>query len=466
MGLFDNAFNNAVNYLAKKLAIAMGDQNSAYAVRSQGFVLNRTYRTGAQKEPLKVRHGQANDNQITNFIRLIVDEQVSFLFGKEIKFDYGENAEAQEYIDAVWERNKKPVLLHNVGDFGATCGECFIKIVPVEDGLPRLIAQDPLFIDMQTDPDDIENVLRYEIKYVVEVNGKDVTKTEVTEKQTNGTWMISNYEQTEREHTPRLIKQFSWDYLFPPIKEWQNLPAAGDLWGEADITKDIIQLQDKYNEKSSNENKIIRLYAHPQRWSKFFSFMKKKLPNGGEEDDSVNMGPDSMPNSNNEKAEINQLEPAGDLNAVGKSMETTRKAMFDNTRTVDVTTLTTNSGEFTNFRLRVVYQNMLAKNETKRQLYGYALKEINARLLELAGMKPAECKIVWSDPLPENKKEDSEVIAMHLSNGLVSKQTASEKLGYTWENGEKELIAEQSTQEDNLGSTILRAFDRNGGVNT
>ncbi len=44
-----------------------------------------------------------------------------------------------------------------------------------------------------------------------------------------------------------------------------------------------------------------------------------------------------------------------------------------------------------------------------------------------------------------------------LELGLVSKQTASGKRGYTWED-EEERMSEEKVANDNIGAALLRAF--------
>ena len=67
---------------------------------------------GELPRPLKVRAG-VDDNIRINFIRLIVDKGVSFLFGQEVKFelDEVEETQAEEWLDACWRINRKMTLL-------------------------------------------------------------------------------------------------------------------------------------------------------------------------------------------------------------------------------------------------------------------------------------------------------------------------------------------------------------------
>lgn len=64
---------------------------------------------------LKVKPGAADDNIRLNYARMIVDKGVSFLFGQEVGFELSETeeTEAEQWLDAVWARNRKMTLLQN-----------------------------------------------------------------------------------------------------------------------------------------------------------------------------------------------------------------------------------------------------------------------------------------------------------------------------------------------------------------
>jgi hypothetical protein len=46
--------------------------------------------------------------------------------------------------------------------------------------------------------------------------------------------------------------------------------------------------------------------------------------------------------------------------------------------------------------------------------------------------------------------------------GVVSKETVSGRLGYNWDD-EQQKIADDQTQNVDIGTAILRSFDRTGG---
>jgi len=89
--------------------------------------------------------------------------------------------------------------------------------------------------------------------------------------------------------------------------------------------------------------------------------------------------------------------------------------------------------------LKVLYNDALAKVNSKRELYGDALIELNSRLLEMNGMDNDAGEIVWPDVLPVNGQELSGELQQDLGMGILDKQTAALIKGYDWEQVQERL---------------------------
>lgn len=424
--------------------------------RRETIEVARSYRRGIQKRPLKVKPNQADDNTITNFTGLVIDRTISMLMGHGVEWDY-ESEQLEEYLDMLWMVNKKDILLHKLADNGAQTGTVFVKILPDKleyDGVlyPKLEPTDPEWVEIKTNPHDKDQVLRYRIEYSVieEVNGREVEiayRQDIEVDGEDGKWHLRDYKAMGGRKY-ELTNDEVWEYDFAPMVHWQNLPSRG-VYGMPDVTTDVIGLQDKYNFTSSNIAKIVRLYAHPQRVAINTGDMSK-----------IDVGPDQMVKVG-AGGDIKQLDAIGDLASSLNYQNTLRQSLFDTTRTIDISSLADKLGTLTNFGLRVLYADALAKNATKQLLYGEGLEELNRRLLILAGYTPEDGEVIFGDPLPVNEKEVVEIESAKIAEGLSSRETAAKNMGIDWTSEQERMLQEQATQ-NNAGAILLDNFMRRG----
>ena len=130
---------------------------------------------------------------------------------------------------------------------------------------------------------------------------------------------------------------------------------------------------------------------------------------------------------------------------------------------MDTASIKDKVGQLTNFGLRVLYSDAIAKNNTKRALYGAAFAELFRRVLVLNGMENAKINVEWGDDLPANEAENAATILADLNAGLVSKESASELRGYQWktndmEQGEQDKIAAEQSQNRGMENNALANF--------
>ena len=463
MAFLDNLKQNLRNWL-----LTDDEFNTAKQKRLLAYELYQAYYDGAQKQQLKTGQGQADDNVTLNFSKLVVDRSVAMLLGGGIYFDMpdasDENAgedegENQQYIDALWSANKQDIFLHKSAMSASIRGTGAIKIIPDTyeiDGTmyPRLISIDTRFLDIQTLPDDYETVEAYIIGYKRRTDdGKEYGYKEVTERvrdddgQFLDMWRIRELITAPGGTKWEEISSQEWNYEFPPIIHWQNLPDPHSVYGESDMSG-IIGLQDRINFVASNISKIIRFHAHPKTWAA-----------GAGTIDKVAWGADDMVTFTSSDARIGNLEMQNDLQSSAQFLEALRQALFDISRTTDISSMADRIGQLTNFGLRVLYADSLAKLETKRDIFGEALIQLNHRMLVLAGIEPDDGgAIVWPEILPENEQEAATSDGFDLANGLASKRTISGKRGYDYAEEQARIMSEKE-QEETLGALLLQAFN-------
>jgi len=412
---------------------------------------------------LKVRSGQYDDNLILNQMGLIVDRSVSMLFGPGVQISL-EDESSQEYIDSLLDANKKDLFLHTLGLYGSTYGTGYVKIVPngITDKFTgaiydRLVVMNPELVTMEADPADLEKILMYVVEWSEgEDRWREITRR--TREDDTGmeadTWVVE-YWRSSRGQPPTLERVEPWPYDFAPILSVKNLPSINSQYGQSDVEQVMVP-QDKLNFVNSNIGKIIRYHAHPKTIGTGVS--PKALA-----DAKVSVGADDFFAIASTEAKVNNLEMQSDL-ASSRAFSLDIQREIDNiSRTVDTSSLADKVGALTNFGLRVLYSDTLAKTDTKRLLYGELITELVRCLLVLGGKQPEKPALTWGEALPANDVEKAKLILEDLEAGLISKETAYELRGYDefrdWEE-EQDRMQNQQVAGDNMGAMILRAFER------
>jgi len=472
MGIFDG-FKNLINFITM-----FPDPDDLYGERVEHvkeIQKRRNYREGIQDPQLKVKFNKPDDNVNNNIIGRAINQSLKLLLGKGVEFDLpGEPGTPEdEWLKACWEANKKNLLMTDAF-LNAADGKCgFIKlqkdgVMGLLDGkealFPRMIVQDPMWLSMDTNPEDYEQVIRYTIKYGTKgADGKDIARKQVIEnigEQYNpdgvvvdegGYWMVTDYQNDDSTGGKWVkIGEYRWEYGFAPMIHWKNLPNPNDTWGKPDATADVINLQDKLNFNLSNMNKIIRYHAHPQT-------IGKGIGNKSELDKSV----DGMFLLSNPEADIFNLEMKSDLKGNLDVLDYLGKSILDNTDTVNINNLKDKMGQLTNFAVKVMFFDALGKMHLKREIWTAMLTDLNQRLFEVGTGKIVDVgEVVWPDSvLPVNEKELSDLYKNDLEQGLVSEQTISERRGYVWE-VEQERMNEKELNTGDIGAELLRSFNR------
>lgn len=447
MGIFDNFFDRIINGLADRIIGETGRQ----------VAIARSYRMGTQREQLKVKPTQFDDNITINLTGLIANRITSQVIGGGVTFDFeGDTETPQEtWVRACLNANKQEILLHKAELSATEAGTGYLDLsggdVFDDSGTayPSIYMIDPVWVTMESLPENYEIVTKYTIQYkFTDTNGKERTRKKVIERNTdNEFWTITESVGDGYASRMEIVSSIEWPFEFAPIIHWQNLPSIIGAYGDPDICSDLIRLQDRVNFVSSNISKVIRLYAHPQRWSR--NYMKEK----------VEVGPDQMPNFNSADGGIWQLDPLADLASSMTYYRSLRQSMFDRARVVDIDSMQDKLGSLTNFGLRVLYQDNLNLIATKRELFGDALEQLIIRLQRINGMQPVPAVIVWPDFLPVNKVEETTAAKTDLEMGIVSKETISGVRGYDWEK-EQERMANEKINTTSIGTTILENFNK------
>lgn len=427
--------------------------------REQVFDTIKDYYAGNHPNQLKVKPGQDNDNVAINFIGLSINRAVSMLIGDGVEFKLPEGADAQqEYINQVWDINKRQILIHEIALDGSLMGTLFVKIIdgglqnPYSGELfPRLVLLDPSLMTIECDPMDKSRVNKYIMQFKIKQGGREVLYKEVTRRATpddyatpveeTSNWIVESWQNTG---TWILINSVEFPFDFPPIHHWKNLPSIHSVYGSSDVEQ-VFNAQDKYNFVQSNNLKINRYHAHPKTWGSGFT-----------KTDKTSWGADEMITVSDANGKIANLEMSSDLTASRNIAGDLRQSIFDVSRQVDLSSMKDTVGNLTNFGLKTLFSDALAKTDTKRLLYGDGLNEINRRLLVMKGFEGEQSQpgeTVFGDAIPINDAEEMNIDKLALDLGIIDKETIARKwqkrYGTSWED-----IMNRNTQDKASSSTI------------
>lgn len=450
-------------------------------------------------------HSKTNDNVKVNPARAIVDTSVYFLFGDELKFQVSPTAgetfgKAQaegkneptvseqnpawlQDLNKCWKANRKQRFLFNLGKSGAIHGDVFVKIVPNAAGLanefPRFIALDPANVDVEWDPNDCDQEIKFVIEYMTEDElGHPLLRTQEIwanqdESGVTQNWSMQDFEQkmqwdilagwhvnTEEGDTRvPVTEEEVWEYAWPPIEHCQNIELPHMYWGMPDLDESSVEVIESLQRAMSSLNKIVRVHASPRM------FAKNVMP---DQIDEIDVSADNIITLPNMESDLNVL---NSLQNLTPSIQFTDKLREDLYRMLQVPAIAL--GEFesastsvSGITLSILYAPILQKTELKRISYGDMIERLNQKSLILMGhTDPTEYEgliVVWPEAMPGSQFLERQTIQQDLSMGL-SKWSTMARLGYDPQDEEvrrlKELADETKVVEETKVETQMPVME-------
>ena len=472
---------------AKKLEEAYEAELRARCDRHK---MNWAYYYGNHRAPLKNDRTGTDDNLIVNLMEGIVDKSVSTLIGVEdnglltgVELDiadepgeagfvqkagqalrrvFGQQPEEpadtanQDYLDAVCKANKWTLLLLDTFMNGAVCGHAFWKLLPDEvmsdDGysLPRIVNLNPDHVTAFWHTMDMDNVLWYRIQagesgYRVR---QDIVKLMSEDGNATGEWAIYDYTETRAGLWQLKQEPQTWPYGWPPVIDWKNLPNPNSYYGRDDI-EGKGKLNDGLNLTISNIQRILKHHAHP-----------KTVVTGARVADIVETEVGGLFSITSDAAKVYNLEMQSDLTSSLNFAMLLWRAIFDLARELNPGTVADKLGAITNFGLRVLFADSLAKSGMKRMLATEALTRTAHHLLEMGGGDPTvTVNVIWPDPLPSDPLATAQALQIMTTLGL-SQDTALERAGYDPEQEaqkrERDQFEQAAVSRANSGAQLVQ----------
>ena len=363
------------------------------------------------------------DNILLNFAGPIVDKGASFLMGRHVGFDVDGRKEtpADLLLEGCWKQNRRMTLLHKLATNGGVCGDMFLKILEPLPGqrCPRLVNLDPATVLPLWDVDNFDDIHAYRIQWnaVDPFNGSPVVRRELLEKD-GSRWRITNWISRGDSAAWALLSDTVWPFAWCPLHHGQNLPSPNTYWGLSDLEQHVVSVNNALNFVMSNMARILRHHAHPMTWGTGFSETQLKT------------GVDSLlglPNG----ATLQNLEMKSDLGSSMELYKRLKEALHEIARVPEVAVGKLDSvGTLSGVALKILYQSLIEKNDTKQLTYGEMLDEVNAHILEVSGDREEHTLATrWPDPLPVDGTAQAQT-ARTLQELGVSRETLLTDLGY------------------------------------
>lgn len=397
---------------------------------------------------------QGADNIRINFAAPIVDKGVSFLLGKDLDFEVegAKEGPSDTWLDAFWAQNKQMSLLHLLAMNGGVTGDVFVRLMlpdaRKQQQYPRVVNLDPATVTPVFDMDDYEDVVGWLVQWnaVDPSTGRAVVRRTIYEPQ-GATWLITD--QISRGDQTVWMPwgpPVTWPYPWSPILHCQNLPMPNEFYGISDIEQHVLSINNAVNFVLSNMARIVRTHAHPKTWAT------------GTTAKQIDISVDQMvclP----QNATMQNLEMQTDLGSSLELYKRLKELLHEVARVPEVATGKVDGlGPLSGVALKILYQSLIEKNQTKQLFYGDLLQELNCRALEIGKQPESTIIIHWQDPLPKDVKDEAEA-ALILEQVGVSKNTVLTELGYDPE-AEAEKCAEEAQTAADLGSQLLDQFDK------
>jgi hypothetical protein len=373
---------------------------------------------GHAPKALRAGSGETDDSVRLGWARLIVDKGVTWLFGKDLNFEmnFPGESDVEQWLNDAWPLDSRMTTLQKLATNGGISGHVYAKIIAA-DPYPRVVVLDPMTVTPSFNPDDFSEVVRYKIQYpaIEPGTGKPITFTQVHERNVRGTWTITDTTEGDKRTLTR--REYEWPFAFPQIIECQNIPAANEYWGEADLNGEILDLVEKIEFVASNTSKMTRIYANPILWIAGLS---------AEQGQSVDLTPGGVLMLPEPDMRLNVADTKLDIKG---SLELYTRFIDDLHSFSHIPKIATDAtqgqqiGRASGSAMRYHYTPLVERTELKRRTYGAFVAELVKRLLVVGGRtEEVRVRLMWpemiADPMADIERAKA-LVDLGLSKDTV-----------------------------------------------
>lgn len=411
--------------------------NTELKVRQDGYAHAQKYYAGQHPRQLKTEPGEVDDNTVINFVQQITDRVAAFLFPEmpDLELDDG-SEDDEEFLETAWQEAGGATLMARAARAGCLAGHVFMRVMPptLPGDSPRIILLNPANVIVFWQADDPDTALWYEVHYKAgEMEYRQDVISNAATGDAGDAWLILTYCKDGSEW--KLQQNLQWNLPIPPIVDWPHVPALpGTYYGGGELGN--FKLNDRINKVSSDIARILRFYSAP-----------KTVAIGIKGDAVIATGIDNLWTIDNPAARVENLEMQSDLQSSMGFLDYLTQSFLAERRVVVLKGDVADMQRVTNLGLRALYIDQIAKTEELRRTYGRGIRRISQLLLAVANKiwQGRGIREIWADPLPVSELETMQVVQGELSLGIISKESASKRMGLDWDL-EQMRMAEEETE--------------------
>jgi hypothetical protein len=424
--------------------------------RRAQYQLNLSYYRGDHPKTVPVEYDDRgkvimDDNVIINLIKTAADRTSTFVMPTlpvvRTDLDRVERNEWDLYLEKFIREKMNLHFLTKWVLRGSLAGHTFLQVSDV-DGEPHVTLLDPVSVAAYWRADDVADVIWYEMLFYIGgiLHVRDYYKVDTG-------WSIDTYKAKGEPSNNTLAsvlfpdpqsnisKTYSTAATFPsfekissvvftmkdsPVLSVPHLPDPDNYYGHSDFGQ--MNLQDAINRLASIRNQIARESSAP------VDFIAGADPKTVSYDGGVFSSP-------NPDAKVVRLETKGDLAGLTNALESLVSQLLAQLRVVLLKGDAKDLQRVTNASVRTLFLDALAKNEILRDTYLRAIKAA-CRVALAIGYKHGKVPMFPNDreiyvsmdtPLPVDKTENANVVALGIAGGYMSRRSGAELMGLNWQ---------------------------------
>ena len=351
----------------------------------------------------------------------------------------------EQCLVKTWGRDMGAIVLEGETISAAT-GQLIYKLVPKGDDNLRVVPINTRFYAKIVAYDDLRHTIGQIVCYPISNDGRYFMEIHV---ERDGYWEIRRYNYTLFDWDEPIVPvdPNEWVHPYSQIIDAPNLVRPGYALGYPDVVD--LALWAKGAFVASSMNLIARYHMSPK------TIIAGPISSDGETLDAASDGLWMIQTPDGKSVQITNLQLQGDLAAGRELANVIFDWLYDGAGSVDLRRRVDTAGinAPSGISVKLMFMTPQLKKAAKSVTHEACYNEVNRRILDYKGLADYDDDTIifstaFGDPMPSSIQEITQSIAILLTQGLVSKETASKILstlypvGWNWDEEVDRMDAE------------------------